>query len=46
MEVAEPSRRIWNDSMSSAFKPAMAEESSVSALPDERSSVFTSMTFS
>ena len=36
MEVAEPSFSIWKDSMSSEFRPAMAELINVMASPDDR----------
>ena len=38
--------RIWKLSMSSAFSPAMAEEISVAASPEERLSASTSVTSS
>ena len=46
MEVAEPSLRIWNDSMSSEFRPAMAELINVVASPDDKelASTFSIMT--
>ena len=43
MDVAEPSFRIWKLSISSGFKPAIAELINVSASPEERSSAPTSM---
>ncbi len=42
MEVAEPSFKIWKLSMSSALIPAIADDISVSALPDDNSSLETS----
>ena len=46
IEVALPSFRIWNDSMSSAFSPAMALEISVAASPLDSWSASTSVTSS
>ena len=46
IEVAEPSFKIWKLSMSSEFKPAMAEEISVFGSPEESSSALTSTTSS
>ena len=46
MEVAEPSLRMLKLSMSSAFRPAMAEEISVVASPEESASASMSTTSS
>lgn len=46
MEVAEPSFNIWKLSMSSELSPAIADEMSVLASPDYKSSASTSVTSS